>query len=259
MSTSSFVNALRRFVALRGPVKEIRSDRGTNFLGAVDAIQAEAIYTEKGPVRDYLYNNKIIWTFNPPHASHRGGSWERMIGISRRILDSMLLNPNAKQLSHEVLCTFMCEVCAIVNSRPICSVSSDPENPYIVSPSMILNQKGFPDIPPISSDIKEIYRAQWKHVQHLSNTFWKQWRLGYLQHLQARHKWHCEHPNLKVGDVVLLRDKELHRGQWPMGLIVQTFPSDSDQKVRTVEVRVIRDGKDTTYIRPITELVLLVD
>ncbi len=34
LDTSSFINALRRFLAIRGPVKLIRSDRGTNFVGA---------------------------------------------------------------------------------------------------------------------------------------------------------------------------------------------------------------------------------
>ena len=34
LDTSSFINALRRFISLRGPVKHIRSDRGTNFVGA---------------------------------------------------------------------------------------------------------------------------------------------------------------------------------------------------------------------------------
>lgn len=36
MSSSSFINALRRFTAIRGNVKLFRSDRGTNFLGAMD-------------------------------------------------------------------------------------------------------------------------------------------------------------------------------------------------------------------------------
>lgn len=31
MSFSSFINALRRFFAIRGPAKQLRSDRGTNF------------------------------------------------------------------------------------------------------------------------------------------------------------------------------------------------------------------------------------
>ncbi|KAF2350440.1 Ribonuclease H-like domain, partial [Trinorchestia longiramus] len=34
LDTSSFKNAFRRFIAIRGPCKIIRSDRGTNFLGA---------------------------------------------------------------------------------------------------------------------------------------------------------------------------------------------------------------------------------
>lgn len=38
MTSSSFINALRRFTALRGPVKEFRSDQGTNFIGAVNEL-----------------------------------------------------------------------------------------------------------------------------------------------------------------------------------------------------------------------------
>ena len=34
LETNSFLNALRRFIARRGPVREIRSDRGTNIIGA---------------------------------------------------------------------------------------------------------------------------------------------------------------------------------------------------------------------------------
>ena len=34
LSSSSFINSLRRFVALRGKVKLFRSDQGTNFVGA---------------------------------------------------------------------------------------------------------------------------------------------------------------------------------------------------------------------------------
>lgn len=57
-----------------------------------------------------------------------GGVWERMIGVVRRILDSML--------THDVLTTFTAEVSAMVNSRPLVPVSSDPENPTVLSPTM---------------------------------------------------------------------------------------------------------------------------
>lgn len=34
LDTDSFIHALRLFIALRGQVAEIRSDNGTNFVGA---------------------------------------------------------------------------------------------------------------------------------------------------------------------------------------------------------------------------------
>jgi hypothetical protein len=84
VSSSYFINAICRFISICVPVREIRSDRGTNSLGALDDIRTEAVYTEKGPVHNYLLENKITWIFNPPHASHMGGSCERMIGVSRK-------------------------------------------------------------------------------------------------------------------------------------------------------------------------------
>lgn len=43
MSTSSFINALRRFLAVSGPVKHLRSDRGTNFIGACRELNINAV------------------------------------------------------------------------------------------------------------------------------------------------------------------------------------------------------------------------
>ena len=260
MSSSSFVNSLRRFEALRGPVKLYRSDRGTNFVGALDAVNAIGICVEDDTLRRHLHDGRILWKFNPPHSSHMGGAWERLIGIVRRILDAILLNSCSQKLTHEVLCTFMCEVCAIVNSRPIAPISSDPDSPEIITPAMLLTQKTEPLSPlTTSTDIREIYSSQWKHVQILSNTFWKKWKNGYLQSLQTRRKWFDEQPNVKEGDVVLLRDKEVHRNHWPMAVIQKTFPSESDGKVRSVELRSTKSGKPTNYVRPVSEIVLLVE
>lgn len=34
MDTASFINALRRFICIKGPVRLLRSDQGSNFIGA---------------------------------------------------------------------------------------------------------------------------------------------------------------------------------------------------------------------------------
>lgn len=87
MDASCFINALRRFLSIRGPVKSLRSNCGTNFTGACRELEINS-----KPIQDFLAEKGCTWIFNPPHSSHMGGSWERMIGITRRILDSMLMD-----------------------------------------------------------------------------------------------------------------------------------------------------------------------
>lgn len=75
---------------------------------------------------------------------------------------------------------------------------------------------------------------------------------GYLPTLQERQKWLQPKPNFKVGDLVLLADKNLSRGQWPKGSVEQTYP-DSEGMVRQVVVRTA----DGVYRRDVRKLCLL--
>jgi hypothetical protein len=136
-STSSFINALRRFTAIRGPMRLLRSDRGTNFIGACKELQ---INTEDPELKVHLQDKGCTWSLNPPHSSHMGGVWERMVGVARRILDAMLLKENCR-LTHGVLVTLMAEVMAMMNARPLVPVSSDPDMPAVFTPAMLLTQK----------------------------------------------------------------------------------------------------------------------
>ncbi|XP_055367455.1 uncharacterized protein LOC114862962 [Betta splendens] len=250
MDTSSCINALRRFFALRGPAKQLRSDCGTNFIGASKELGMDK------RMHSYLSEQGCTWVFNPPHASHMGGSWERMIGIARRILDSMFLQQNIR-LTHEVLCTLMAEVTAIMNGRPLTPVSSDPENPFILSPSMLLTQKvGVP--PPLGefSD-KDLHTKQWRQVQTLADQFWTRWKKEYLHTLQCRQKWTEIRRNLQVGDLVLLKDKQVARNCWPMARVTATFPG-KDEHVRKIELQTTEGGNPKTFLRPVGEVVLLV-
>lgn len=48
------------------------------------------------------------------------------------------------------------------------------------------------------------------------------------------------------------------RNDWPMGIVKRTFQSD-DARVRKVEICVVKDGVRSTYVRPISELVTLLE
>lgn len=254
MSADSFINALRRFFSIRGPAKLLQSDRGSNFVGACKELGLD---TDKSVVRKYLQERTCSWTFNPPHASHMGGSWERLIGVARRILDAMLLKNIQTCLTHEVLSTFMAEVMAIMNARPLVPVSTNPACPTILTPAMLLTQKSSTVSAPSGNfSSGQLFGKQWKQVQQLADTFWKRWKGEYLSTLQKRTKWTENLPNVKEGDVVLLKHVQGHRNKWPMGLIVKTLPSN-DKRVRKVEVRVVKEGSAKVFLRPVTELIVL--
>lgn len=108
---------------------------------------------------------------------------------------------------------------------------------------------------PLPTEKEEKWK-QWKQVQCLADTFWKRWRQEYLTTLQRRRKWTAEKPNVKVGDVVLLKDSQAHRNDWPVGLVVKTFPS-TDKKVRKVELKIVKQGAAKVFLRPISEIVVL--
>ncbi|VDI37890.1 Hypothetical predicted protein [Mytilus galloprovincialis] len=107
-------------------------------------------------------------------------------------------------------------------------------------------------------DKRDLCLAEWRRVQALASVFWSRWRKEYLPLLQQRRKWTEDRRDLIEGDVILLKDKNICRTQWPVGIIVNSFKS-SDEHVRKAEVRVIVNGKATTYTRPIVDMILLIE
>ncbi|XP_059827059.1 plectin-like [Hypanus sabinus] len=160
------------------------------------------------------------------------------------------------RLAHEVLCTLMAQVTAIINAQSFLPVSSDPENPFILSPSTLLTQKAGAPPPPGDFSDKDLYTKQWRQVQALANQFWSRWRQKYLPSLQQRQKWTEPRRNLQVEDLVLLRDKQITRNSWPMARITATFPSE-DGHVRKIELKTTDQGDVKIYQRPVTEVILL--
>lgn len=259
IDTDSFIQALRRFIARRGPVRSIRSDNGGNFIGCENEFVKEIEKMDKDKISSFLLSNNcdwIIWERNPPVSSHMGGVWERMIRSVRTVLDS-LLKEHPSRLDDESLRTLLTEAENIVNSRPMTTENlSDPEA-CPITPNQLLTLKTKVVMPPPGVFQKEhIYcRRRWKAVQYLANEFWRRWQKEYLLILQGRQKWMEKTRNFEVGDIVLIKEENLSRNQWKLGKVTETFPS-KDGLIRTVNVRL--SPCKTSLQRPITKLVLLI-
>ena len=169
-------------------MRELRCDRGTNFVGASTELQKCLKEINHDKIKEELLKESCNWfqfKFNVPKASHMGGIWERQIRTVRNVLN-VLLYQNGSQLNDESLLTFMCEAESIVNSRPL-SVDNLglPDSLEPLTPNHLVTMKSKVLLPPPGVFQKgEMYlRKHWRRVQHLCNEFWVRWRKEFLHSL----------------------------------------------------------------------------
>jgi len=249
LDTDTFINALQRFICRRGRPEVIRSDNGTNFVGAERELREALKKLNQTRISEFLRQREICWKFNPPAASHMGGVWERMIRSVRKILSSIM---KEQTLCDEVLMTLLCQVEATINSRPITAVSDDPNDLQPLTPNHLLLLRSSTSLPAGEFEQRETYRKRWKQVQYLSDVFWRRWIHEYLPSLQCRLKWLEPKRNFKVDDVVIVIDESMPRNCWPLGRITDVFAGD-DGLVRSVQVKTSAN----IVTRPVTKVCLL--
>ena len=77
LTTDSFMNAYRRSVGRRGPVRQIRSDQGPNFVGARNELQQALFDMDHEKLRTQLLKRNFDWVeykMNFSYSSHLGGA-----------------------------------------------------------------------------------------------------------------------------------------------------------------------------------------
>ena len=98
-------------------------------------------------------------------------------------------------------------------------------------------------------------RAQYELLSNALERFRKRWHSEYLLSLREKHNNVCaEDPthHLSVGQLVMVRHENVHRIEWPLGVITAVYP-DARGIIRTAEVE--ECGKRSR--RPISYLVPL--
>ncbi|XP_062567165.1 uncharacterized protein LOC134229426 [Saccostrea cucullata] len=252
LTTDSYINALRRFIARRGQVKKIRSDNGTNFVGADRELRNSIKDWNESQIHEAMLQRNIDWQFNPPAGSHHGGVWERIIRSVRKVMNSVL---REQILDDEGLGTLMCEIESILNDRPITKSSDRYDDLEVLTPNHLLLMRIQPNLPPgVFTETDNYCRRRWRQVQYMANLFWNRWVKEYLPLLQERQKWHELKRNLKVGDVVLVVDSNAPRNSWPMGVVREIIP-DRFGLVRQVKVKTATN----VLTRPIDKLCLVLE
>lgn len=160
-----------------------------------------------------------------------GGLCERMIGIAR-----FYVAPT-KHSSHPWSALYL-------NGRSHChyerkTTCTSVHRPGQPPDTLSINTCNAKDPPPPGDFTeKDMYTKQWWQIQALTNQLLTRWWWEYLPCLQHRQKWTALHRNLKVGDVLLLREKQAECNSLPVARI--TAKMDGKDEVETADTDILQ-------------------
>ncbi|XP_050296650.1 uncharacterized protein LOC126736367 [Anthonomus grandis grandis] len=236
LSTDAFLNLLKRFVSRRGLCTDIYSDNATAFVGADNELKRLQNIVNGGVLRDYLNQTQINWHFIPARSPTFGGLWESAVKSCKHHLKRVLHNDHP--LNFEEMYTLLVQVEAVLNSRPLISLSPDPNDLEALTPAHFIIGQPMTALP--QRNLEDSHTNLVKrllHVQKLFQQFWRRWSHDYLHTLQERSKWRFnKDPNLQIGALVIVKEENTPPAYWTLGRISAVHPG-ADGLVRVVTIK----------------------
>ena len=136
-----------------------------------------------------------------------------MVASAKRALRGML---GKLIVTDEVPQTVLAEVEVVMNtnSRPLTHVSTQVEDFEAITPNHLLLGRPVTYLPPGIFDSRDsVSRRLWRQTQALADQIWSRWLKEYVPRLTCRRKWTKEARNLVPGDLVLIAEENVPRGQ----------------------------------------------
>ncbi|XP_075160296.1 uncharacterized protein LOC142233297 [Haematobia irritans] len=253
LSTPAFMAALTRFVSRRGCPHKIFSDNGRNFVGAAREIRAnfaKSLAELKTEAVLRYGHQKLEWHFIPASAPHMGGLWEAGVKSCKTHLKKM-----SGQIRHtyEEFSTILASIESCLNSRPLTPMTESVDDFSVLTPAhFLVGSSLLSPAEPEEISSKISLQNRWSRLKIVQQDFCRRWKSDYLKELHKRNKWQRPLENLKIGDMVVLRQEPGAPNEWRLGRVTKVY-SGSDGQVRVVDVKT----SSGSITRPVHKLVLL--
>ena len=196
-------------------------------------------------VADFVIQKSVQWVTTAPRAPHFGGLWEATVRSMKRHLRRSV---GTQILSFEELNTYLIQIEAILNSRPITSMSNDPNDLRPLTPAHFLLGVEPESNHSVDDDNLHI-KTRHRLLEKMKFSFWKSWHCDHLVSLQIRKKWLSNGPIFAVGDLVLIAEDNQRPSQWKLGRITELY--SGNESINRV-AKVITDAG--MLVRPVVKL-----
>ncbi|KHJ86527.1 hypothetical protein OESDEN_13717, partial [Oesophagostomum dentatum] len=256
MSTTDFLNALRRFFSRRGVPDTITCDNAPTFLLTAQILATTADTTTENPVTVKIASHEIRWYHITPYAPWQGGFYERLIKSIKHSLYKALRAVDISTFDN--MMTILTEIEACLNSRPLTyqsdmledfntirpidfvqkdiiltfpleNIKSNDDDPEYLTPEMLFQLR-------TRKQAEEALESSYKITQR----FWNIWQEQYILSLREQHtkmnanKRFCT-TKPEVGAIVLIADPVMPRNKWKMARISK-LNEGSDGQIREAEL-----------------------
>ena len=254
MSSDEFALIFRRFISRRGVPQIMFSDNGSNFKGHCSLL--DDLYSGD-TVESLLQTHRVEWRFITPRAQWFGALWERLIGVTKRVLRRSL---GKSMLTYCEMYTVLTEVESRINDRPLTYVAED-QTSYL-TPSQLMTGYKLNSLPVpveesefVNQSSEAVLNKRLKKVLLNIDNSWNLWHSQYLLLLRDQEKKLFPERGSNIvpsaGDVVLLADDK-HKAFWSLGLVLEV-KHGTDGKSRVAKLRT----KGGILYRPIARLYYL--
>lgn len=178
-----------------------------------------------------------------------GGSWERLVGSVKKVLQKILPERNPPD---EILRNLLIEIENSINTRPLTFVPVESDSEEALTPNHFLLGSSNGEKPVGNFSERDLIRKSWRTAQQLADQFWRRWIREYLPTITRRSKWFRKAKPIEVGDVVIIVDENSPRNSWPKGIVRETVIG-KDGQVRQATVQTTKG----IYVRPAVKLAVL--
>ncbi|XP_039759903.1 uncharacterized protein LOC120633641 [Pararge aegeria] len=235
LTKEAFLAAFLRFISRHGKPISVTSDNSTTFIGASNDLTSFFSQCSEN-IKNELSNRGIEFKTIPPYTPHFGGLWEAAVKSVKHHLRRILTLTN---LTYEEMSTCLIQIEAILNSRPLTPLSSDPSDLTCLTPAHFLIGRSLLTVPrPPVSDANINRLDRYERIEKLKQHFWTRFSTEYISLLQQRSKWRSSSSSLQLGSMVLVKEKNQPPLLWQLGRVVKLHPGkDGVNRVADIKTR----------------------